>query len=57
MEWISVQDKLPECYVDVLVFYSNGQIRVECLLSDGFICYSTTGPVTHWMPLPERPEV
>ncbi len=59
-EWISVKDKLPEPYVDVLVRRSIG-MSVEYIGSggvwrDGHV-YHDKHPVTHWMPLPEPPEV
>lgn len=58
--WISVKDRLPELYMDVLVFAKGGIIDVDCLEhimswgEEGFCKYGYN--VTHWMPLPEAPE-
>lgn len=60
-EWISVDDRLPEAYNEVLVFAKYGLIE---------ICYFHNGEniwvhgcghfdredITHWMPLPEFPK-
>lgn len=72
-EWISVEDSLPEEFVDVLVcaqssvgnpiaedeFYH--AIDRICIWNDGhprsFRTSRFYGRVTHWMPLPELPEV
>lgn len=62
-EWVSVKDRLPEYYTDVLVFVKeNGASWI-------LIAYMTTngmwgrngggrigGIVTRWMPLPEPPK-
>lgn len=65
-EWISVKDRLPDTFDEVLV-YSN-----ECFISIAWIeaekrkneivgwhwnSYDVLGCVTHWMPPPEPPEV
>lgn len=66
MEWISVEDRLPEDENTVLCFYNFGS-HVEMSFI-GTLCYFTfdstphwqhesTGlHVTHWMPLPEPPK-
>lgn len=57
-EWISVEDRLPDVGIDVLVCYRN-----ECDVarySDTYRCFFTgmyaCENVTHWMPLPEPPK-
>ena len=67
-EWISVKDKMPELDKNVLVHNSDG-CRVVCLkeYSDGIewhhqsdscgCCNTFDTEVTHWMELPDGPEV
>lgn len=58
-DWISVKDSLPELYVNVLVFTEGGTIDVDCLeriMSWGEDFYNYGQNVTHWMPLPQKPE-
>ena len=65
--WISVNDKLPELGVPVLMrvtcgshynveegHYKGGSEWVNCWCS---IRTENLYPVTHWMPLPDAPEV
>jgi hypothetical protein len=70
-KWIKVEDKLPEPFVDVLVYYINktGTIFDQdekyyaidrlCTWKDGEIGSFATdrffGNVTHWMILPNPP--
>ena len=57
-EWISVYERLPEAYEDVLYF--NGQsVGVDFICSDGTWCDEEVHgkPITHWMPLPEVPKM
>ena len=51
-KWISVEERLPPKYTDVLVY--NGSIHQDFICSTGnfYDFYN----VTHWMPLPEPPK-
>ena len=71
MEWISVNDRLPEFNTDVLVFYIVDQDREDGVTfsyqnidmlkevitnSNGTeLIFWETDNVTHWMPLPPTP--
>ena len=58
-DWISVYDRLPELYVDVLIFTEGGTIavdRLERIMSWGEDFYNYGQNVTYWMPLPEKPK-
>lgn len=56
--WISVDDRLPETYEDVLC-YRGKSLYVDFICSDGTWCEDGifTEKVTHWMPLSEPPEM
>lgn len=71
-EWISVEERLPELFEDVLTYcinvsgetYALGEryMAVDRLVkwNDGYrTCFRTDrffGEVTHWMPLPKEPK-
>lgn len=67
-EWVSVKDKLPEPYKEVLTFRKllscgGGVMLIDHLFltsCDGFIwCHDLEtwkSAVTHWMPLPKPPK-
>ncbi len=60
MEWISVKDKLPEEGERVIVFCSDGIVRLNRLEYGNFPLIFGGGfskaITTHWMPLPEPPK-
>ena len=56
-EWISVEERLPEMYEDVL-YFNGHSVGVDFICSDGMWCEEDVhNDVTHWMPLPEAPKV
>ncbi len=56
--WISVQDRLPEKNVPVLVYEKHGYVYVDRLEAECAwqIAITPSIVITHWMPLPEPPE-
>ena len=65
-KWISVKDSLPDAF-DVVLVYSDGFISISWRETEkrknGIVGWhwnsypDSLGYVTHWMPLPEPPEV
>lgn len=64
-QWISVEDRLPEAWInedDVLVNYMiyspdfGVDIGSYHAQAKRWVCMGLPCPVTHWMPLPEAPE-
>ena len=58
-EWIRVEDALPESGVNVLILDSDGDADIDRIDADTGKFYYGNGAsyhVTHWMPLPEKPE-
>lgn len=54
-EWISVEDRLPEPFVNVLAF-RNGKISIDYHEENGWFAYDFEEKrATHWMPLPSPP--
>lgn len=72
-QWISVKDRLPKCNQRVLVVVRNRQnvVQTHVAVSEfstwtnpvgrKVICWSKyskrNSEITHWMPLPDTPEV
>lgn len=60
MEWISVKNKLPQKWENVLCFYKyepdSPNVVCENTYLGGGMWMSETDKVTHWMPLPEPPK-
>lgn len=56
MEFISINDRLPKDYQDVLVWeeHPGRDYALSWYTEDGGWC-ETTPDVTHWCPLPEPP--
>ena len=55
MEWISVEDRLPEDGVEVLWVYETGEYVLYAREPDEKIVGMHDPSITHWMPLPEPP--
>lgn len=62
MEWISVDDRLPDMHKDVLCYAhdcgESYQTTGACIFDNGTFVGWESQPliVSHWMPLPEPPE-
>lgn len=58
-DWISVKDRLPELYKNVLTIGSDGKIFINWLEDiiemKGYFAYGG-GTVTHWQHLPKPPK-
>ena len=59
MEWISVNDKLPELYTDVIVCRRGTVVESGRRVNDGWwkVFGVRVKDVTHWMPLPDPPAI
>lgn len=55
-DWISVDERLPDKYENVLVF-CDGVIRIDFICSSGVFYDMEHIKATHWMPLPDPPAV
>lgn len=54
-EWISVKDRLPRLWMEVLLCHTDGTIVIGNRRGWGFMFEDIYGPVTHWMLLPAPP--
>ena len=55
-EWISVEERLPKQWENVLIFH-NGMVAIDFISSSGVWYDHFPERVTHWMPLPEAPKM
>jgi len=58
MEWISVKDKMPEM-METIIFWdkSNEKVMTGMALLDGVHCNGHRHPCSHWMTLPDPPDI
>jgi hypothetical protein len=53
-EWISVKDRLPEKWQDIIAYDAkNQEIHLAYTTEDAWVGVRMNGKVTHWMPLPQ----
>ena len=55
MDWISVKDRLPNNFNEVIVATDDGRVKSAVYMSNGK--WNTFLNITHWMEYPEAPEV
>lgn len=57
-EWISVKERLPEIWQNVLVYRKDNEPHAEfrCFSGGWDMDEKYRNPVTHWMPFPEPPK-
>lgn len=56
MNWISVEDRFPECDIKVLVALDNGNVETDELIENEVWETFESEYITHWMPYPEPPK-
>ena len=54
MDWISVKDRMPDKYCEVIIASDDGAVKSAVYMSNGK--WNTFLNVTHWMEYPEAPE-
>lgn len=55
--WVSVKDRLPEKYEEVLVYSAKYGVQVDWIADNtDYLWWNYGELVTHWMPLPEPPK-
>ena len=57
-KWVPVTERLPDQCMDILVVYRDGHILMGTVYGDDWIEEDLEDrKITHWMPLPDGPEV
>ena len=59
MKWISVKDRLPELFADVIVCRRGSAVGPGRRITDGWwkVFGTRVKDVTHWMPMPDPPAI
>lgn len=55
MEWISVNDKMPEKYEEVIIYSDSGVVKSAIYMNDNK--WNTYLQVKYWMPMPKPPKI
>ena len=67
--WVSVLEQIPPRFCDVLVFLRRGSIEIRHITDEEYPCEADpyqkyvwndqgiVNDITHWMPLPQHPEL
>ena len=55
-EWVSVEERLPRKYENVITADKHGYVQWNYLLNAKHNTWSTGYHITHWMPLPKAPK-
>ena len=55
-DWITCSERMPE-HGDMVLVFNGNSIEIDALATGGFDFECWCDSVTHWMPLPEMPEV
>lgn len=56
-KWVSVKDRLPEQYEEVLVYSTKYGVQVDWIADKvDYLWWNYGELVTHWQPKPEPPE-
>jgi hypothetical protein len=60
MDWVSVEESLPEEYKKVLTYREDGEIRIDLMINKNLWLFELDewewDKITHWMDLPSAPE-
>ena len=55
-DWITCSERMPE-HGDMVLVFNGNSIEIDALATGGFDFECWCDSITHWMPLPEMPEV
>ena len=53
MEWINVNDQMPDKYQEVIICSPEGRVKTAIYMGNA---WSTYVPVVYWMPFPDPPD-